>query len=91
MDDLIKTISGPLLDKGVLGITTLLFCGLFLWQSFQRSRDRKDYDKAIEAMQNKMDVLHDSRFNETRVLTQVVSEFSHTVPIVLSAAQKGVR
>jgi hypothetical protein len=91
VDDLIKDLSGPLLDKGVLGITTLLFCALFLWQSFQRSRDRKEYDKAMESMQNKNDALHDSRFNETRILTQVVSEFSHTVPIVLAAAQKGAR
>jgi hypothetical protein len=91
VDDLIKDLAGPLLEKGVLGITTLLFLGLYLWQSFQRSVDRKDFNKAMEAMQNKNDALHDSRFNETRILTQVVSEFSHTVPIVLAAAQKGAR
>ena len=89
MDAIVNAITGPLIDRGVLGITTLLFLGLYLWSNWQRGKDREAYDEDRDKMLDRVNKLQEDRVSETRELARVVTEFSHTSQIVLELSKKG--
>jgi len=91
MDELIKTVSEPLIAQGVLGTTTLLFAILTLLLMKWRGDDRKAYDDALEKLHDKFNAIQEARVDETRLLTEVVTTFSSTSQIVLSMARKESR
>jgi hypothetical protein len=89
VDKIIEVLSGPLVDRGVLGITTLLFLGLYLWTARQRSLDQKAFSEERAGFVKRIDELGEDRVTETRALSKVVTEFSLTSQIILELAKKG--
>jgi len=77
--DQIQDLSAPLLQQGILGVSTV-FLGYFCW-FFYRSREieRKEHKLELAALHKRIDELHEKRISEKDAITTMALSHNRTI------------
>jgi hypothetical protein len=66
-------------NGGVFAATTLIFLGLYLYERYGRSRDRKEYDEALAKAQTE-------HVATLKIVTPLAQKFTDTLDVILPLA-----